>query len=309
MTTAVADGAFTPPEVERRGLLVSIVVTLVVGVLGIAWGIVSGSQMILLDGVYAFVGIVMSGLLLRASALADAGPTRRYPFGREAATPLVIGIQGFVLLATLLYALVEAVFTIVDGGSEVSAGVAIAYATIATISSVVVWIWLTRIAGTSDLLVAETKAWRVASFRGIGMLVGFIALVVIDGSRWDRAAPYLDPAMVILTCVAFLGTPIGMVRGTVIELLEGAPEADRQAPVRAIVDEVLGSTGIREVEVRMTKVGPKLYVEVDGRVPATVTVGDEHRVRNELEVALRRLPYEIWLNFELFPDVVAPTGD
>jgi cation diffusion facilitator family transporter len=294
---------FTPPEVERRGLIGSIVVTAAIGVLGVVWGIASGSQMILLDGVYAFIGIVMSGLLLRASALADAGPTRRYPFGREAATPLVIGIQGFVLLATLLYALFEAVFTIVDGGSEVTAGVALAYAAVSTVGSVVVWQWLRRIAGSSDLLTAEMLAWRVAALRGAGMLVGFGVMALLTDSAWDEAAPYVDPAMVVLTCVSFLATPVRMVRSTVVELLEGAPSPDVDGPVRAAIEQFLTADGVVDREIRMTKVGPKLYVEVDGFVSPDVTVGAEHDLRERLDAHLDVLPYEIWLNLELRPRV------
>src|SRR5262245_19782521 len=72
---------------ERRVLMVSIVAALLLGTIGIVWGIASGSQMILLDGMYGIVGILTSWLLLRASTMADKGATRRYPFGREAVTP------------------------------------------------------------------------------------------------------------------------------------------------------------------------------------------------------------------------------
>ena len=287
--------------IDRAALLRSIAVTAVVGALGVVWGIASGSQMILLDGVYAFVGIVMSGLLLRASAVSAAGPTRRYPYGREAATPLAIGIQGFVLLATLLYALVEAVFTIVDGGSDVTAGVAIAYASISTVASIVTWRWLQRSAGTSDVLIAEAAAWRVGAMRGAGMLVGFTALWLVTDTGWDRAGPYIDPVMVIVMCAAFLGTPVAMVRSTIIELLEGAPSEDLQAPVHAAVRTVLDRHDATGTVVRMTKVGPKLYVEVDADVDPSLTVGTEARVRRDIAAELSDVPLELWLNVELHP--------
>ena len=57
----------------------SIVVTAVLGGLGIAWGILTGSQMILLDGMYAIVGILVSLLLLWASALARGSPPGATP--------------------------------------------------------------------------------------------------------------------------------------------------------------------------------------------------------------------------------------
>ncbi len=289
------------PAFERQVLRRSITVTAVLGSLGIVWGIISGSQMILLDGVYAFIGIVVSWLLLRASAMAEQGPTRRYHYGREAVTPLVIGVQGFVLLATLLYALTEGVFTIRAGGSNVTPGPAVAYAVVTTIASIVFWRWLLRQAAHSDLLRAEATGWRVAALRGAGMSAGFAVLWILTDSSWDRAAPYVDPVMVVITCIAFLPAPLRMVRSTIVELLEGAPPPEIQRPVLDAVAAVFGDFDIEEPTVRMTKVGQKLYVEIDAAVRPDVTIGQEHEVREAVRIRLAHLPYDVWLNFELTP--------
>lgn len=109
-----------PPDVsvERHSLRWSMVITAMFGVLGVIWGVVSESQMILLDGVYAVLGLAVTWLLLMASGLAQAEPCHRYPSGRESLTPLVIGVQGFVLLATLGYAAFDATLTIREGGEH-----------------------------------------------------------------------------------------------------------------------------------------------------------------------------------------------
>jgi predicted Co/Zn/Cd cation transporter (cation efflux family) len=69
------------PRLERHALRRS--VTAVLGALGIGWGLAVGSQMIVLDGAYAAIGLVVSWLLLLASRLVDRGATHRYPYGRE----------------------------------------------------------------------------------------------------------------------------------------------------------------------------------------------------------------------------------
>jgi cation diffusion facilitator family transporter len=293
--------AAADPAIERRALHRSIAVTALLGSVGVVWGIVSGSQMILLDGVYAIIGIVVSWLLLQASAMAQAGPTSRFPYGREAVTPLVIGVQGFILLATLVYALAEGVFTIRDGGSEVAPGPALVYAVLIATANIIFWRWIQRQAAHSDLLRAESTGWRVASLRGVGMLVGFIVLWGLIDSSWARAAPYIDPVMVIITCVAFLPAPVKMVRGTVRELLEGAPSAEIQQPVLEIVRAVCAEFEIENPVVRMTKVGPKLYVEIDAVARPDATIAQEHEVREVIHSRLTKLPFDLWLNFELTP--------
>jgi cation diffusion facilitator family transporter len=296
-------------SVERRALLVSIGVTAALGVVGVGWGILTGSQMILLDGLYAFIGVLVSWMLLLAAGLAASEPSRRYPYGRESVTPLVIGVQGFVLLGTLVYAAVEAVFSIRNGGSDVTAVWAIVYGVITTVCSLATWWWLRSVAGPSDLLNAETTAWRVAALRGVGMVVGFSFLAVLTGSRWDAAAPYVDPVMVLVTCAIFIPAPIGMVRTTIIELLEGAPDESIQRPVLENVQATTTQFDLDTPHVLMSKVGPKLYVEVEGVVDPAVTVAQQQQVRDHLLHRLDELPYEIWLNLELAPRHPGSTGD
>jgi cation diffusion facilitator family transporter len=291
---------------EHRVLVISILATAMLSALGILWGIAIGSQMVLFDGVFGLVGIVTSALLLRASSLAGRKPSRHYPYGQQSATPLVIGIQGFVLLATLGYAAVEAVTTIRLGGSHFSPGVAIPYGAIAAAASIGLALWLRRTVKHSDLIKAEATAWLIGGLRGAGMIVGFALMLLLSGSAWDAAVPYIDPVMVLLTCVLFIRPPLQMVRSTIHELLEGAPDAAVQAPVLKAIADVQRQFNIAEPIIRINKVGSKLYVEVDAYVAPEVTVTQEHEMRTTLERKLRELPYEIWLNVDLIPKPGAP---
>ncbi|HYN33354.1 MAG TPA: cation transporter [Ilumatobacteraceae bacterium] len=289
--------------VERHALLWSMAITSILGAVGLFWGVVSQSQMILLDGVYAVLGLLVSWLLLMASGLAQAESSHRYPYGRESLTPLVIGVQGFVLLVTLGYAAFDACLTIRDGGSRVDAGWAIVYSVLATVGSFVTWLWLRAraVANNSDVLTAESTAWRIGALRGLGMIAGFTLMAVISGTSLDGAVPYIDPIMVLITCAVFIPAPIRMVRVTIIELLEGAPSREIQQPVLDAVADVQARFGLDAPTVLMSKVGPKLYVEVDAIVDPDMTVAQQHQVRTALTDHLSALPYDIWMTVEFAP--------
>jgi predicted Co/Zn/Cd cation transporter (cation efflux family) len=124
--------------------------------------------------------------------------------------------------------------------------------------------------------------------------------VLVSSSREDAAA-YVDPVMVLVTCVLFLAAPLRMVRTTILELLEGEPDAEIRAPVHEAVDAVAERYGIADPVVRTTKVGPKLYVEIEALVEPDVTVAQQHQVREELNALLDELPFDLWLNVELLP--------
>jgi predicted Co/Zn/Cd cation transporter (cation efflux family) len=292
---------------ERHALLWSMAITAVLGVVGVIWGIASESQMILLDGVYAVLGLLVTWLLLMASGLAQSEPNHRYPYGRESLTPLVIGVQGFVLLVTLGYAAFDATLTIREGGSPVEPGWAIVYSVVTTVGSLVTWLWLRARARHSDVLTSEATAWKIGALRGLGMVAGFTFMAVIADTSLDAAVPYVDPVMVLITCAVFVPAPIGMVRVTIIELLEGAPSSEVQRPVLDAVEHVRARFDLDEPTVLMSKVGPKLYVEVDGVVDGDVTVAQEHEVRLALGERLEALPYDIWLTAEFTPRPVDDT--
>jgi cation diffusion facilitator family transporter len=286
---------------ERAALRWSIAATAALGAVAVAWGIAVRSQMILFDGVYAVLGLIVSWALLRASTIAAEPPTARYPFGREAITPLAIGVQGIVLLATMAYAVVEAIYTIRAGGSDVATGWALTYAVVTAAASIAFWLWIRVPHGTSDLLASEEADWRVGTLRSVGMIGGFALIGVLDGSRWSAQAPYIDSAMVLVTCLVCVRTPVRMIRTTVSELLERAPDATIQTQVDAIVADVGGAYRVDEHRVRVVKVGAKLYVEVEAVAEPQLTIADEHNLRQHLERRLDALPYDIWLTVELHP--------
>lgn len=297
----------THQDQERRALIVSIFATAGISFLGILWGLAIGSQMILFDGFFGLIGIITSGLLLRASMLAGRKPSRLFPYGQQSTTPLVIGIQGFVILATLAYAAVESAITIRHGGSHFSPLVAIPYGVIASIGSITIAWWLRRAVKNSELIKAESTAWKIGGLRGVGMMVGFAFMRLIDGSSWDAAVPFIDPAMVLLTCVIFIRPPLKMLRSTIHELLEGAPGPAIQSPVLEAIASVQIQFNLAEPIIRINKLGSKLYVGVDAYAAPEMTIAAEHEIRTLLEEKLKSLPYQIWLNLDLLPITESPT--
>ena len=74
-------------QIERRALLGSIAVTALLGGIGIVWGIVGGSQMILLDGVYAIV--IIATLLYAAVDASRRSATVAATSRRDGRSPTV----------------------------------------------------------------------------------------------------------------------------------------------------------------------------------------------------------------------------
>ena len=293
----------TGSATEQRILLLSIVAGGTIGAVGVVWGWVSGSHAILFDGVYTSLSLLLSWLSLRASKIVAAGPTTNYPFGREALAPLVIMVQGLALLGTLGYALVSSVMALFQGGSEVEAGSGMAYGAITAVAAFAVWWYMRGYGRRSDLVRAEAAQWLAGLGLSVGMFAAFGVALALGGTAWSGLAGYVDPAVVIVACVLFVKIPLDMVRTTVRELLEGAPPESVQAPVRVIVAAVTAEFGLPDPVVRMSKLGSKLYVELDYLVEAgrhDISFSDD--VRHALTDALAQQPYAVWLNVDLSTD-------
>ena len=290
-------------ERERRALRVSLGATGGLAALAVGWGWWAGSQVILLDGAYALIGMALTWLSLVASRLAASLPSPRYPYGREALVPLAIVLQGVALFATLAYAALEAVRVILDGGAEVAAGSLLAYGVVSAVACLALWRFLSRADPDSDLLAAEARQWSASAVFSLVVAGGALlaqALRPLGLASWE---PYVDSSLVLVGCALLVPQPVVLVRSALTELLEGAPTADVQHPVHAALTEVRLRHGLGEPVVRMTKVGRKLYVDAVFLVEAgRWAVDHEDAVRRDVAAALDVLPYELRLAVELTTD-------
>ena len=288
---------------ERRALRVSLAATTALAALAVGWGWAAQSQVILLDGAYALIGMALTWVSLLASRVSAGAATARYPYGREALVPLAIVLQGFALFATLAFAALEAVRVILAGGGEVAAGSLLAYGLVSGAAALVLWRYLARADPSSDLLLAEARQWSAAVVFSLVVAAGAIVAASLRALGLTAAEPFVDSALVLVGVALLAPQPIILVRGALGELLEGAPPAEIQHPVQAALGEVRERHGLPEPTVRMTKLGRKLYVDALFLVEAgRWQVDREDAVRREVGDALASLPYDLRLSVELTTD-------
>lgn len=286
---------------EQRALAVSIVIAMTMGVVAVAWGIVSESRVILFDGVYMLLGIVLSGLSLLAAVAADSAPTPAFPFGKTAAVPMAIGLQGAALVGTILYAVVDAVTLIRGGGADVAPGAVLTYGVLTALVSLWVSFHLPRLSD-QDLVRAEAAQWRAGALLSAVIAAGGGAALLLEGTAWSAVVPYADPVLVLVACATIAPVPYGLLRTAGRELLEAAPPAEVQAAISEAVDQARVEFGLPAPTVAATKVGGRLYLEVVFVVDRTWQVSEEDAVRHALIDQLAPLGFDLWANVELTTD-------
>jgi cation diffusion facilitator family transporter len=281
---------------DQRLLMFSIWASAGFAVLSSVWGIVSGSSMIVFDGLYSFVSIGLSVLAVIALRFSRRGADERYPWGRDAAEPLVVVIKAATLGALCAYAAIGGIVDIVNGGREVAVGSAVVYAVVATIGGLAVGLVLRRATrGSSDLLRAEAAEWLGDALLSVGVLIGFLfAYALVAAGRADLAA-YVDPGMVTLVSLAFLWVPIKLIASSLRQILSMTPEADVLDQLRACIAAVEERYAFSESFLRASKVGNRMDIEIDFVIDAgsaVRTVADGDTVRQDLHEQLAALGYE-----------------
>ncbi|WP_311211915.1 MULTISPECIES: cation transporter [unclassified Arthrobacter] len=280
---------------ERRALQASLWVSAVSAAGALFLGVLSGTRIIVFDGAYMGIGLVLTAISLKASSASAKGPTRRFPFGRDALTPLVVLIQGLAVAGTLLVAAGDAVVVIRDGGSPVSAAIIAIYGAATAAVGFGVAAWMGRAAPDSDLVVAEIAQWRAGAILSVMMLLGAGVALVLQSLGLDDVALYVDPVLVLVACLILAYIPLGLIRTGLNELLEGAPSPELDAAITAAIRGVRATYGLQEPLIRSGKVGRKLYVEVDFVVVGSEwSVGEEDAVRRAVVKALEPLGLDVW---------------
>lgn len=299
----------TPPEAaaglrrERAALLGSAVAAGLFGAAAVVGGMLAGSGVILFDGVYTVAGIALVGVSALASRAAAQAPGGRYPFGRHAATPLAVAMQGAALLATLLYGVVDALSALAAGGTDGDPVVLVVYGVVAAAVGAGVALWLHRRAPDSELALAEVVSWRAGAWLSLGVAAGGGVGTALDRAGHGTAAGYVDPVLLLLAALAIAPLAARLVRDGMHELLEGSPSAALEAEVRQVVAATRADFDLPEPLVRATKLGRRLYVEVDFVVePGRWDVVGEDRVRRSLTDRLTALPLDVWATVELTTD-------
>lgn len=281
-------------QTERATLLLSSMVALVMGALGIAFALVTNSRAIMLDGMFNIIYFAAGLATVRIERLLREPDNPRFPFGHAYFESLVNAGKGLIILGISVIALGDSVMALLTDGRVIAAELAIGYALIATVLCTATALVLRRRAGGLDspLVRADAENWSLNAAVSGAVLAGFCMGPLFRAVGWPAAVPYIDPVLVAAVVLLFLGVPVRMARTAILELLNQAPDPAIEQPVTAAIDKALAREPVRERHVRMVRPGRTLYVLVH------VVLSEEYpleglatldALRTEIDTAVRRV--------------------
>ena len=301
---------------EQSVLRLSIAVTLALAGLGILFGLLSGSYAIVFDGVYALIDAVMTILALLVSNLIaastrDGGSKSRliaqFTMGFWHLEPMVLGLNGVLLIGAAIYALINAIGSLLTVGRELAFDQAIIYAVLITLAAIGMAIFDIKANRTikSNFVALDAKAWMMSAALTAALLVAFIFGYMIQGTSLKWMSPYIDPAALAIVCLIVIPIPIGTVRQALADALLVTPP-DLMQHVEAIARQIVQRYQFLSYRAYVARVGRGRQIELYFIVPAGLPpkrLEEWDKIRDEIGDAIGNDTPDRWLSIVFTTDL------
>ncbi|WP_419240534.1 cation diffusion facilitator family transporter [Photobacterium leiognathi] len=276
---------------ERMALKISLAGTIFVASLGIGYGLYVGSNAILLDGMFSFLSMGMTGLSLYTAYLVSKPDDEQFQFGYAHFEPLINVVNGLLILITCLFAFITGVQTIMHGGHDIVLGDAIIYAVLSTVSCFSIYFFETHIARSvdSELVRVDSQEWLVDAILSAAILVGFILVVIFDALGYSKWNAYVDPILVTTLSIAASILPIKVLRRNLKEVLLVAPQDSAQEHVVQVIAELSEKYDFDDYTHHFAKIGRQYDLEIN------ILVKDENKWTTKQQDRIRQI---IWDRLE-----------
>lgn len=306
---------FFDPATEQGVLRLSIAGSLLLAAGAVLFGLLANSSLIIFDGIYGLIDVVMTWLsllvarLIALSTQTDALQSRlnqRFTMGFWHLEPIVLGVSGTLMIGAALYALVNAVDALMSGGRHIALGPAIAFAGLSIVGEgALAWFILraNRRIG-SEFIALDAKNWVIAASMSACYLLAFLGGVLVQGTSLAWVGPYIDPAILAFVCVLVMIAPLGTVRRALAGILLVTPP-ELQAHVDAVARAIVAKHGFVEHRSYVAQVGRGEQIELffvvrEDDPPRPLLEWDQ--LRDEIGDALGEASPDRWLTIMFTTD-------
>ncbi len=237
------------------------------------------------DALESTVNLLAAGVALWAMRLSAKPADHNHDFGHGKAEYLSAAVEGTLIVVAAAAIIAGAINRFVNPVPLESIGLGVVLATLASVGNLVTGLILIR-AGRqhrSITLEADGKHLMTDVWTSVGVLAGII-IVALTHIVW------LDPLIALGVGVNIVFTGVGLVRRSVVGLLDATLPPDEVAIIQHALVPLTDDPRVHLTDLRTRESGRQRFVQATLTVPGEWTVQRSHdladRVEEEIESAL-----------------------
>lgn len=250
---------------EKNMLALSAIGALFFAVLGVAWGIIIDSSMIIFDGLYSLISLFLSVLAICVTRYINKSDFEKFPFGKWVLEPITVVFNSIVLTIMCVINFVNSAKEILAGGKVVDVDLALGYSIISILGCLLVYRILAKNNKevASGIVGAEINQWLMDTLVSVAVLVGFLICIILNKTSLSYFSKYIDPLMVLITSSIFIKVPVTTLIKNFKEILNRNADKDINDEIYTIVKDVEKEYNFEDSITRVSKIGKELRIEID----------------------------------------------
>lgn len=273
-----------------RAARASVVSNILLTLLKLGAGIVTGSVSVLSEAVHSGLDLVAAVMAFMAVRKSSEPADADHNFGHGKYESMSGLAEGLLILVAVGLILWGAVRRLVLGETEIREPlVGVIVMGISALLNVFVSRMLFRVADETHSLALEADAWHLRTdvWTSLGVLGG-MAIIAIGSSLQMREVHHLDPIVAILIAALIARAAVGICHRSYNHLVDRSLPGKEVEKIKSLLKEHYPQfIGFHLLRTRQA--GPEQYIDLHLEVPGNLLVMDAHALCDHLERDLRLL--------------------
>ena len=271
----------------RGAARLSIVVVIVLIILKVTVGAITGSLSILAQAVDSFLDLFAVAITVIAIHIATKPADEEHPFGHGKAENIAAIAQAVLIFLAGGAIIYSAVRRIMTGATLELTEAGIGVMLVSIVASILLSRHLLKISRLKDSLALQANAHNIAAdvYSAAAVLVGLI-IVRFTGLS------IIDPILALLVALYILKVAYDVLKRSFGGLVDvKLPEAEENT-IRSAITEHFGREVVDFHALRTRKAGSQRYIDLHLVMPKSTSVDEAHQMCDHLEQDIRsRLPH------------------
>ncbi|HUH42844.1 MAG: cation diffusion facilitator family transporter [Sulfurimonas sp.] len=268
--------------IEKRATVVSTSVAMLLVVIKMSVGILSGSVAILASAIDSMLDLTVSMFNYFAINNAEKDPDDAFNYGRNKMEPLAAVIEGTIISFSALFILYEAIDKIAHPREMDFIGLGIVVMLISIVITFFLVIFLNKVAKKTGNMVikADSLHYKTDIFSN-GVVLLALGLVSFTGEN------IIDPILGILISIYMIYSALPIIKEGMLMLLDVALNQEDIEKIKAIIDNDKTVTTYHDLRTRIS--GSHIFISVHIVFNVSISLYDAHLVSDKIEDKIRKL--------------------